>query len=274
MAIEFIEDGKEILKDIENKVGKKGLVLILGGLGIIAVYLASKSFNKSSSTTNDMVPATGYIGYPEAEENADVIISELTDEITGSGASITTTITDSRLDILDDLQERQDNLLSELDELKDTLTGFTNIEQAKGDEVNKENSTLTNGTVGGDFVNTDKGTIKDTVTTTAEKVVEVPVTPNYAEGSGAQKLHDYMEENVGKSNYTQIKTETQAGQVYNDRDRVTNEYGGETHVNVYGDKMTVTKTDANGVVKSTEVTSAKDTLNLGDNTMLASIIKK
>lgn len=231
--IQFIEDAKEILSDIKKKTGKKGLYIILGGLGVVGAYLAYKSFNSPTK----LVPAEGYSGYPTADENSDSIISELTDEVTAS----------------------QDNILYDMDtKYNKIMEKFDYTEMLKGYGARLDTEDLTNGSVGGDFVSTDKGKVKDVDTSkkTSRTYVE-NVTPNYFKGSDEEKFNKFMDEVSGKPTYTQTKTADsdgggKAGSVSVEREKVTNEFGGHTSVNRLGDTVTITKTDANNVVKSVE----------------------
>lgn len=254
--ISFVDDGKEILEDIQKKIGKKGVVILLGGIGVVGLFLAYKSFNKQKST-NELVSATGYIGYPEAEENADVIISELTEEVTSSGSSI-----------MSMFEQYQSNVLGELEELRqETNKKFENIEQINGDNINKYNSSLTNGSVGGEFMNTDKGNIKDTTKdeitkeATGKTSYKKEVTPKWS--GDTKKFADFRDEVSGKTTYTQKFSTNEsgkvtAGKVTASRDWKTNEYGGKTVVGKLGDTVTITKLNAQGEKVETEKKNIKD----------------
>lgn len=77
------------------------------------------------------------------------------------------------------------------------------------------------------------------------------VKPNFIAGSKEEKFAKIMEEFCGKAVYTQeFDTELEkAGQVFVERERKINEFGGETHAYMYNGIVTITKCNAFGVVK-------------------------
>lgn len=242
--ISFVEDAKELMEDVEKKVGKKGLYLILGGLGLVGLYLATKSFKKPVS--NEMVSASGYVGYPEVNENADVVISEISDEVTGTGSSILSYLSEMQADNNESIDILKNNIKDELNEMKsDYNTKFENIEQAQGELSNKLNSALTNGSVGGNYMDTEKGEIKDVEKVEAEK--EVVSRKEYElKGQENSVFNKYYEETAGEK--TNVKYIYSDGSTENKVkvDRITNEYGGQTVVRKKGDVVTTIKLDANG----------------------------
>lgn len=77
------------------------------------------------------------------------------------------------------------------------------------------------------------------------------VKPNFIAGSKEERFEKLREELCGKAVYIQeFDTELEkAGQVFVERERKINEFGGETHAYMYNDIVTITKCNAFGVVK-------------------------
>ena len=289
----FIDDTKELLSDVEKKVGKKGLFIILGGLGLVGLYLASKSFEKGTTASSEMVSAGGYIGYPEAEENADVIISEVSDEVTGTGSSILSYLSDMQADNNESMELLKNNILDQMNEDKTaTNEAFENIKSEMTENKNATNDfmqELENNILAEleafkqqtneKFENLEKAEGEQTNINNSEltsgsiggaemstdnksedkKVVSKTEVPNgpmsYNPNDG---FAEYYEKTAGsqttyKYEYDDGTTETRVKV-----DRIENEYGGQNYVHKKGDTVYTTKVDANGKVMEKTEQNIKD----------------
>ena len=71
---------KELGKNIEKKIGKNGLYLLLGGAGLFALYTFMRDSGDGQSS--ELVNAVAYSSYPDAVTNANTIIGQVNDHTT------------------------------------------------------------------------------------------------------------------------------------------------------------------------------------------------
>lgn len=85
-------------------------------------------------------------------------------------------------------------------------------------------------------------------------LVKRKVELNLAKGSKSEKFEKIMEKYVGKATYYQEFDDEEeiAGDVEVEREYIINEFGGHNSACMYGDIVTITKKDANNVIKSKE----------------------
>lgn len=111
----MIEEVKEMIEDVREKVGDKGFTVIIAGLVGVGAFLVYRSFSSGSSDT--YYAPTSVTGYPTVGENADVVMDSVNSAIEGSYNSMSGMM-DSRLEyiegVLDTLQTDMDNRTEEV----------------------------------------------------------------------------------------------------------------------------------------------------------------
>ena len=105
----MIEEVKDLIEDVKDKVGDKGFTIIVAGLIGVGAFLVYRSFSSGSS---EYYAPTSVTGYPTVEENADVVMESVNSTIEDSYNSMSGMM-DSRLEyiegVLDNLQTDIDN---------------------------------------------------------------------------------------------------------------------------------------------------------------------
>ena len=105
----------EIVEDVKDFVGDKGFYLLLAGAGVLFMISLAKQNSYDNDTT--LVSATGYTSYPDAETNADVIISTLQDSIEYSEKNITDNSNTNKSEIMGALSDMTTGITDQFGEL-------------------------------------------------------------------------------------------------------------------------------------------------------------
>ena len=100
----MIEEVKDLMEDVKEKVGDKGFIVICVCLVAVGLYLVYRSF--SSGSSSEYAP-TSVTGYPTIGDNADVVMESVNNAIEGSYNDMSNMMS-SRFDyiegVLDDVQ--------------------------------------------------------------------------------------------------------------------------------------------------------------------------
>ena len=103
----MIEEVKDLMEDVKEKVGDKGFAVIVICLIAVGAYLVYRSFTTSSPSGTVYYEPTGVTNYPTVGENADVVIDSVNKSIEGSYNELSSEMT-SRFEyiegILDEVQ--------------------------------------------------------------------------------------------------------------------------------------------------------------------------
>lgn len=171
----MIEEAKDLLNDIKDKVGEKGFYLIIFALVGVGIYLVMKGNNDS-----DYYAPTGVTGYPDVGANADVVMDSINNTLEGAlgefGADV-----NSRFDYMESVFGEIDN----------------NINASTGEIINNSNAN-TNAIISNS--NQNKQDIISSVTEVTELVSKVENTENVTQS--------YVPESATVLKSTAPKTET------------------------------------------------------------------
>ena len=131
MLEEVSSDIKSIGASLKKGLGKNGFALLLAGGAVVALLIILKSGKEEEA--DEYTVATGVASYPDAGENADVIISSIgssidyaQDEIIDS---IGETIKDSTTDIIDNDNDNKDEII---DAIHNTNPMYSDISSSDG----------------------------------------------------------------------------------------------------------------------------------------------
>ena len=112
----MIEEVKDLMEDVKDKVGDKGFSVIVVCLVAVGAYLVYRSFKGSGSENVPYTP-TGVTGYPTIGDNADVVMESVNNAIENSYNDMSS-LMDSRLEyiegILGDIQTEADTNTNEI----------------------------------------------------------------------------------------------------------------------------------------------------------------
>ena len=100
----MIEEAKELMEDIKEKVGDKGFTVLTVCILAVGVYLVYRSF---SSTSSEYAP-TSVTGYPTVGENADEVMDSVNNTVEGAYNDISGMI-GSRFDYIDGVLDNIQN---------------------------------------------------------------------------------------------------------------------------------------------------------------------
>lgn len=134
----MIEEIKDFVDDVKDKVGDKGFYAIIAVVAAFGIYQLAKG-NQSEQYT----AATGYADYPSVGENAEVVIDSLSKEIWGSSDQIVGTIDGAVTDVIknnDDHFEETNNYIKDSLVYADKVTDKVN--PTVDDKVSSDNGML------------------------------------------------------------------------------------------------------------------------------------
>ena len=107
MLEEVTNDIKSMSTTLKKGLGKNGYALLLAGGAVVALIIILRS-NKEEETDDYTVP-TGVVSYPDAGENADVIISSIGSSIDYAQDEIIDSIGETIKDSAEDIKEKMKN---------------------------------------------------------------------------------------------------------------------------------------------------------------------
>lgn len=107
MLEEVTNDIKSMSTSLKKGLGKNGYALLLAGGAVVALIIILRS-NKEDETDDYTVP-TGVASYPDAGENADVIISSIGSSIDYAQDEIIDSIGETIKDSAEDIKENTQN---------------------------------------------------------------------------------------------------------------------------------------------------------------------
>ena len=102
----MIEEVKDLIEDVKDKVGDKGFTVIIVCLVAVGGYLVYRSFNSGTS----YYAPTSVTGYPTVGENADVVMDSVNNAIEGSYNDLSSSMS-SRFEYIDGVL---DNIQSDI----------------------------------------------------------------------------------------------------------------------------------------------------------------
>ena len=115
----MIEEVKDLMDDVKDKVGDNGFTFIILALVAVGFYLVYRSF--SSGSTVEYAP-TSVTGYPTVGENADVVMDSVNSNIEGAYNDLSTNM-NSRFEYIDGIL---DEILTDIDKSTNEIIQNTN----------------------------------------------------------------------------------------------------------------------------------------------------
>ena len=119
----FIETIEDFAGDVKEKVGDKGFYLLLAAAAGLGIYSFVKAGSGGATT---LVAPTGYTSYPEAGENANVIMDSVNKQIETSQESIIYSMAEqfgaTKGEILETMGGNTGEILGALDEHNSNVT--------------------------------------------------------------------------------------------------------------------------------------------------------
>ena len=132
----MIEEVKDLVGALKDKVGNTGFFLIIGGLVVAFIYFLTKDSGSSEVT---YAPATNITGYPSVGENADVVASsvatniqyaqqEMMDALEGVQESIQGSITETEEKVMTGMEATNNYIQEGLDAVQDLSNKVDTLE--------------------------------------------------------------------------------------------------------------------------------------------------
>lgn len=142
---------EEVLQDVKKATGDKGFFIL--GAVVVGIFIYNLTKKDTSATDSELVPATGYVGYPSVENNANVILDSMEKSIDYAQGEIQGSIKDSQEEMKSYLNENfsatNDYINKGLEKQKDLLninhsqlTGQLNDMNTKIDTINQTTSQI------------------------------------------------------------------------------------------------------------------------------------
>ena len=130
----MIEEVKDLMEDVKDKVGDNGFTFIILALVAVGIYLVYRSFSSGSAV--EYAP-TSVTGYPSVGENADVVMDSVNNAIEGSYNDLSSNM-NSRFEyidgILDEIQTDIDKSTNEI--IQNTNQNTESVIQSSNQNTN------------------------------------------------------------------------------------------------------------------------------------------
>lgn len=107
----MIEEVKDLVDDVRDKLGDKGFMILACALGGFGVYLVYKSFHTPTVSNEEYAPV-GVTGYPDIGANADEVMGSVNSAIEGSYNDMSSLL-ESRLEYIEGVLSDMDNNASQ-----------------------------------------------------------------------------------------------------------------------------------------------------------------
>ena len=146
---------EEVLQDVKKATGDKGFFIL--GAVVVGIFIYNLTRKDTSATDSELVPPTGYVGYPSVENNANVILDSIEKSIDYAQGEIQGSIKDSQEEMKSYLNENfsatNDYINKGLEKQKDLLninhsqlTGQLNDMNTKIDTINQTTAQINQNT--------------------------------------------------------------------------------------------------------------------------------